>query len=419
MPFRDEHDAIYGEIKKYLVDHEYVCNRADEIFGSVPIIGKVLKEIVRSHFIIADLTGQNANVFYELGIAHSFKDSHHIILIAQNESDIPFDIKHLNTIVYSPENIKYLTSQILKSILDNRHQFEFFEALQKNSIIGVINDERKGFVDVFINAMDSSLFVVTAILNGEYADFTNEQIKHVLDATRGLIYSCAPDRNFSTLQGLVHIFSELLCGSSGFEYSLELTKNFLYECKLENYSLSHTEIKALQSQLAVNLATKRVFQHVSLVWIIEYFSKSKSSTIDLNRYWVERFLLTSTDPAVNEAIVNAVLHENHYIREHMADLVGEKFLKEGRDVLIAQLGREKNIFTTASIITALGKLSDQTCYPPIVAWFERNRDDVIQTRNFFVLKRIGIALRNIGINDDFSNKFEIDYAEHLVPSAVF
>lgn len=419
MPFKDEHDATYGAIKKSLVANDYVCNRADEIFGSVPIIGKVLKEIIRSHFVIADLTGQNANVFYELGIAHSFKDSHHIILISQNESDIPFDIRHLNAIIYSPDNTKYLTSNILKSIRDNRHQFEFFEALQRNSIIGMINDDKKEFVDVFVSSMEGSLGTVTAILNGEFYSCSNDQVKHVLDATRGLIYSCAPERNIATLRGLVNILSGLLCGSYCYEYSLEVVKNFLYENKLENYSLQHSEIRALQSQLAVNLATKRVFQNIALVWIVEYFSRSKSSTVDLNRYWMERFLLTSTDPEVDEAIVNSVLHENNYVREHMADLIGEKNLQFGRDTLIAQLGREGNIFTTASIITALGKLADPVGYLPIVYWFEKNCEDILQTRDYFVLKRIGIAFKKMGISNEFTKKFEVDFAEHLIPSAVF
>ena len=73
MPFSPEFDFIYGTIKKDLNDNGLICNRADEIAGSKPILNKILTEILKSRYIIADLTAYNPNVFYELGIAHSFK----------------------------------------------------------------------------------------------------------------------------------------------------------------------------------------------------------------------------------------------------------------------------------------------------------------------------------------------------------
>ena len=41
---------------------------------------------------------KNANVFYELGVAHALGKE--VILIAQHESDIPFDVVHYRYIVY-------------------------------------------------------------------------------------------------------------------------------------------------------------------------------------------------------------------------------------------------------------------------------------------------------------------------------
>jgi len=41
---------------------------------------------------------KNANVFYELGVAHALGKE--VILIAQHESDVPFDIVHHRYIVY-------------------------------------------------------------------------------------------------------------------------------------------------------------------------------------------------------------------------------------------------------------------------------------------------------------------------------
>ena len=81
MPFSEEFDLIYGEIKESLSRSNYICIRVDEISGSIPIINKILTEILKAQFVIADLTNCNPNVFYELGIAHTFKDAENIFFL--------------------------------------------------------------------------------------------------------------------------------------------------------------------------------------------------------------------------------------------------------------------------------------------------------------------------------------------------
>ena len=48
--------------------------------------------------MIADCTGRNPNVFYEIGIAHTL--GRDVILITQNEADVPFDLRHLRYVQY-------------------------------------------------------------------------------------------------------------------------------------------------------------------------------------------------------------------------------------------------------------------------------------------------------------------------------
>jgi len=46
--------------------------------------------------LLADLTGKNPNVFYELGLAHALAKP--VILIAETLDDIPFDLRALRVI---------------------------------------------------------------------------------------------------------------------------------------------------------------------------------------------------------------------------------------------------------------------------------------------------------------------------------
>ncbi|WP_407306405.1 hypothetical protein [Desulfosporosinus sp. SB140] len=72
--------------------------RADDIEHSGSFVKDILEKILESFIVIADLTGKNPNVFYELGIRHSL--STRTILISQLLDDIPSDLREYRTIIY-------------------------------------------------------------------------------------------------------------------------------------------------------------------------------------------------------------------------------------------------------------------------------------------------------------------------------
>lgn len=65
--------------------------RADLDPSPGAITPKLIAELLSARLVIADLTGRSPNVFYELGITHSF--ARPLILIADSSSSIPFDAK--------------------------------------------------------------------------------------------------------------------------------------------------------------------------------------------------------------------------------------------------------------------------------------------------------------------------------------
>ena len=152
MQFSDDLDIVYGTIKNELDNIGFICNRADDVSGSPIIFNKILSEMFSSRFIIAELTHNNPNVFYELGIAHSFKESTNIIIIKQKSNqnkDItyPFDLKHLQYIEYTTDNLKLLTAQIKKCIQDNKYLSDFYEILNIKGIIPFVSDNQENFVE--------------------------------------------------------------------------------------------------------------------------------------------------------------------------------------------------------------------------------------------------------------------------------
>jgi hypothetical protein len=99
MPFVKEwSERVYKDLIRKNVEYlNLQCLRADKLTGQ-NIVEDIWTSINQAAFIIADVTGTNPNVMYELGIAHTLGKP--TILITQDVSNIPFDFRHLRHIEY-------------------------------------------------------------------------------------------------------------------------------------------------------------------------------------------------------------------------------------------------------------------------------------------------------------------------------
>jgi hypothetical protein len=95
--------------------------RSEPTRGS--LIKGIIDELWSADAMLADLTGQKANVFYELGVRHALRGN--TIVIAQDARDIPFDLRDCARFIYDPKTIKGKQSiskeieKLLKDILHN------------------------------------------------------------------------------------------------------------------------------------------------------------------------------------------------------------------------------------------------------------------------------------------------------------
>jgi hypothetical protein len=113
MPFDPEFNAIFNDlIKPALEEVDYDVKRADDIVSQQNILKDVLRGIAEADLVVADLTTLNANVFYELGIAHALLKP--AVLLTQSSEDIPFDLKSYRVIIYSTHFVE--ASQLLQKL---------------------------------------------------------------------------------------------------------------------------------------------------------------------------------------------------------------------------------------------------------------------------------------------------------------
>jgi nucleoside 2-deoxyribosyltransferase len=92
----------------------FKCLKADDFKTNTNKLNEIVRNIWQSEFIIADITGLNPNVMYELGFAHAMKKE--VIIIYEDtdndlESKFPFDIQYIEIIKYKNDALGGITLQ--------------------------------------------------------------------------------------------------------------------------------------------------------------------------------------------------------------------------------------------------------------------------------------------------------------------
>lgn len=413
MPFDEKLNYVYGVIKKQLSSKGFICNRVDEIGGATPIINKILTEMLRSRYIIADLTDCNPNVFYELGIAHSFKDAQNIIILKQKGSKTPFDITHLTYIEYEPDNPFLLTSSILKSINETKHIVDLEEALRIRDVLPIVQSSDCNLVDFLQGQLSNEIPMLTRILLNEhlYSNYSNTDIDTFLRSFQNSLQFVSDYSNTRILNDWLKCYSEIIISCDKFLISAQYVNEFLNSGSIFNLFEKSIALE-IQTEFAINLAKKQKYISIVMPWVINYLAHTQTASIDLNRYKVEAFLMTNEYEEINQIIINAVFDKNCYVREHISDIIGEKKLSDASNNLCTQLKCEENYYVAVSIMEALGKINCKSSISIIERWIENHKDNIIQEKQFFVLNHARIVLSKLtkGLDtdalDNFNNQFE-------------
>lgn len=114
LPFTQQ--AAFKSVKNACENLGLECKKADDIWENATFIQDIFELIFTSKVMVADFTGKNPNVFYEVGIAHTLGKT--VIPITQSINDVPSDLRHHRALVYYPneQGYKDLTSEIDKRL---------------------------------------------------------------------------------------------------------------------------------------------------------------------------------------------------------------------------------------------------------------------------------------------------------------
>jgi hypothetical protein len=100
MQFGPGFDEVYREVIKPTCERfGFEVVRSDDIYSNGLILLDIVSSIQEASLVIADITPNNANVFYEVGFAHGISKPT-ILLSNKTRDNLPFDVAGMRTLFY-------------------------------------------------------------------------------------------------------------------------------------------------------------------------------------------------------------------------------------------------------------------------------------------------------------------------------
>ena len=182
MPFSEtatEHTEDYWTkhykhfLKPLIEECQLEAHRSKPLRGS--IVGQIITDLVTSSVVVADITSANPNVYWELGVRQSFK--HRTIMIAQDGTELPFDIKDTGTLFYDPDHLdvdgfRKDFKDAIKDCLENSNRTDSYvlEAFSRGSLYEIIRrEEILRWLDAVLSECDYNQDLLKQVI---------EQVKH-------------------------------------------------------------------------------------------------------------------------------------------------------------------------------------------------------------------------------------------------
>jgi hypothetical protein len=234
---KEDLDHIFNEfIKKateeYLVnDQRYFddVRRFDNQVGS--IIKGIVKDLLAADLVIADLTGMNPNVLYELGIRHSIKSG--TIMLTQSFEEFPTDLRDYLTVEYRFSNTTTEDKLNYEKFKISIHQ-AIRQALETETLDSPVTEYIQGKVNFIKEDEIIQIKEQTIILKSLYADMID--LNDILYQYNLNSAQNKPDKAFIEIITLFVNSLHSKLGLLNFKVNekflfvdIEMTKNFLIE----------------------------------------------------------------------------------------------------------------------------------------------------------------------------------------------
>ncbi|MBI3521096.1 MAG: hypothetical protein HY062_17280 [Bacteroidetes bacterium] len=277
-------DIIKKAISEYLKDDKKVfddISRFNSKIGS--IVSGIAKNLNSSDLVIADLTGLNPNVMYELGVRHTLKRG--TIIITQDISTLPSDLRDYLCIeyVYPHKSVDY--NKCYEKFKSDLHKTidEIFSTNKYDSpVLNYLNGKEQYWREDELKTLKNNIVVANYI----YEQFV---------LTRKLIYRVIKKKENLPNSIFVSVLSNLLAGIDDLKISIETS--ILYENIVAGRSIIADLVKDIAANEHMSNYFKSAPDDVKMIFnaynipatetkVLNYFALYEDVISEINLYSV-------------------------------------------------------------------------------------------------------------------------------------
>lgn len=157
-PIRRKIDGLIDEvIEPVMKELGYEVEVSHRISESGTMTATIIKRVYNSDLVIANLTGNNPNVMYEVALRHA--SAKPIIHITENVAELPFDVNDQRTIQYADDmfgamELKETLKKMVKSIdFDTLSNNPVTDALGRRDVVNVPQEQKVDLADMLSGIM--------------------------------------------------------------------------------------------------------------------------------------------------------------------------------------------------------------------------------------------------------------------------
>ena len=362
MPFSDEEEEVYNTIERATDLCNIKCTRADRKTNSEQIMATILSSINSSYFLVVDISGLNANVLYELGVAHSLRSNNRILLLKDKETVCPTDLKGMNYFTFERGKYNKLFEHVINFIKSNNDLEDLRELL---IFLNLTSDEDD--VDTIVKDLDknleSSAHTLINLLNNNLGQIDDIEVNSIFGRLHTRTFSFCETDEYHLKHFYLNLIIHLLIKLSK-SFNLEQYLNLCFRnCKIEEDEF----LLEVQADIATTMANIKFYSAV-FEWIKKYLMYNFPSAMDITKFKLQVALLKSRLPEVEKFLVD-ILSENNDINaekpvrslvEHSLKICREKKITAAVPFAMNYVENTKNEFIFRSALDLVVELGTAT-----------------------------------------------------------
>ena len=230
MPFGGKFDDTYRNILIPAIEASgYKPVRGDDFYRARPVIEDIFGGIKSASVLVADISGKNPNVNYEIGAAHALNKP--VIIIYQNEDDIPFNYYGIRAYKYDTQSVNWVAelstkiTNALKARKEEAQQISNQEGREMGLVgkwVGKLNQQTDdGFISLDTD-MEINL-TPTGVINGTWTLHSKTLIGYqiVFNISCTTLYNQFVKLDFSSADKAIMSFGTLMTRLSASARTIE------------------------------------------------------------------------------------------------------------------------------------------------------------------------------------------------------